>query len=58
MVAAQKEEKPDFEIETSSMEMAQHKAEVHTTNKHRALSREDREEMQLQKESSDMEINF
>ena len=57
MMAAQKPEKPEqFEIETSSMEMAQHKSEVHTNNK--VLTKMDREEMQIQKEASDMNIDF
>jgi len=50
MMIVQKPEKPDFGEDITS-EMAQHKADIHT-----ALTKEDKEEMKIQKEVSDIDF--
>ena len=51
MIAAQKSV---YEFEDLTSEMAQHKAEIHTSSK--VLTKEDKEEIQLQKEVSDIDF--
>jgi len=53
VIAVQKPEKPDLEEDITS-EMAQHKAEIHTSSK--VPTKEDREEAKIQKEVTDIDF--